>query len=280
MNKGYEEQYLELGRKILNEGVSIRNKRTGEDCITIPEHTLYYDVANDPPPLLTTKQSFPVSAWAEMLGYLRRYEWADQFDKIGSKTWYGNANETEAWLNNPHRLGENHLGAVYGAGLDPNELPELFNKLVNHYDDRGLVIDFWKPELFDKVALRSCMYRHTFTIIGDTLYLESNQRSSDYGCGINFNSLQCYFLLKFFSHITGLKAGKVKHNMVNVHIYSSHVSTVREQLEKVPQKVVANCEISEWVSTFDDLLLPVHARDYFKISNYDHQGKLTFKMVT
>jgi len=277
--KSYEEQYLDLGEKILKEGTPILNKRTGETCITIPEHTFYYDVGNNPPPLLTTKQSFPVSAWAEMLGYLRRYEWADQFDNIGSKTWYGNANETEAWLNNPHRLGENHLGAVYGAGLHPSELPELFNKLNNHCDDRGLVIDFWKPELFSKAALRSCMYRHTFTIIGDTLHLESNQRSVDYGCGLNFNSLQCYLLLKFFSHITGLKAGKVKHNMVNVHIYGSHVAAVREQLSRLPDKVIANIEISDWVKTFDDLLLPNHARDYFTISNYKHQGKILFEMV-
>lgn len=277
--KSYEERYLQLGEKILQEGVSIRNQRTGVDCITIPEHTLYYDVANDPAPLLTTKQSFPVSAWAEILGYLRQYEWADQFDKIGSKTWYGNANETEAWLNNPHRLGKNHLGAVYGAGLYPNELPELFNKLNNHCDDRGLVIDFWKPELFNKAALRPCMYRHTFTIIGDTLHLESNQRSVDFGCGLNFNSLQCYFLLKFFSHITGLKAGKVKHNMVNVHIYDLHILAVREQLSKTPDKVVANIGISDWVKTFDDLLLPNHARDYFTISDYKHQGKILFKMV-
>lgn len=279
MSKSYEKQYLDLGRKILEEGVSIRNKRTGVDCITIPEHTLYYDVANDPPPLLTTKQSFPVSAWAEMLGYLRKYEWADQFDNIGSKTWYGNANETEDWLNNPHRLGENHLGAVYGAALDDNELPDLFDKLMRQEDDRGLVIDFWKQDKFYKAAIRPCMYRHTFTIIGETLHLESNQRSVDYGCGLNFNSLQCYFLLKFFSKITGLKAGIAKHNLVNAHIYESHIDAVKHQLSRTPCDMDAKFEISKWVTSFDDLLSHCHSKEYFTLSDYQHQGKILFEMV-
>jgi thymidylate synthase len=193
----YEQQYLGLCKKILDEGVWVKNERTGRKCLTIPEHTLWYD-GQDLPPLLTTKRSFPVSAWAEMLGYLRRYEWADLFDKIGSVTWYCNANETKCWLENPNRLGNNHIGKVYGAALAEWELPQLFEKLMNHEDDRRLMINFWRTEKFEFGCLPPCMYKHSFTIIGETLHMCSESRSLDVGLGGNFNSLQCYLLLVFF----------------------------------------------------------------------------------
>ncbi len=280
MASTYEYETRQLLRKILDEGVWVDNKRTGRKCLTIPEHTMYYDVANEPPPLLTTKQSYPVTAWAEFLGYLRRYQWANQFDKIGTKTYYSNANETEAWLNNPYRAGTNHLGEIYGAALESWELPQLFKKLMAHEDDRGLKINFWKPEKFLRGCIRACMYEHTFTILGDTIHMESSQRSVDMGLGHNFNSLQCYFLLKFVSHITGLKAGKVKHNMVNLHIYDSHIDTIVEMLSRVPYDLDVTFKIADWVKSFDDLVAnDEHAREYFTIKGYKHQGKLEMDLV-
>ena len=85
MNR-YEQQYFSLVEDILTNGVPVQNERTGLTCYTIPNAQFIIE-PDDPPPLFTTRKSFPVSAWAEMVGYLRRYEWATDFDRIGSKTW-------------------------------------------------------------------------------------------------------------------------------------------------------------------------------------------------
>lgn len=275
----YEEDYLKLCKKILEEGVWVDNKRTGRKCLTIPEHTLWYD-GQDLPPLLTTKRSFPVSAWAEILGYLRRYEWSDKFESIGTGSWNCNANETEAWLTNPNRLGENHCGKIYGAALEDWELPELFDKLMRKEDDRRLMINFWRPSRFKEGCLPPCMYKHSFTIIGDTLHMSSESRSMDLGLGGNFNSLQCYFILVFFAKIAGLKAGKVKHNIINCHIYDSHVDAIKEQLTRTPTPLDVSFKIHGWVESFDDLVCcDTHARDYFKIEGYNPQEKIAMDLV-
>ncbi len=275
----YELDYLNLCQKVLDEGVWVHNERTGRDCLTIPEHTLYYD-CSQPPPLLTTKRSFPVSAWAEILGYLRRYEWASEFSAIGTNTWKVNANETQAWLDNPNRLGEDHLGKVYGAALEDWELPELFDKLMKHQDDRGLMINYWRPEKFELGCLRPCMYKHSFTILGDTIHMCSESRSMDLGCGSNWNALQGWFLLKFVAHITGLKAGRVKHNIINCHIYDSHIDAISKQLSRTPSRLDVTFEIAPWVKSFDDLVgNDKHAREYFTITGYNPQSKIEMDLV-
>ncbi len=276
----YEQDYLSMCKHILEHGNMQYNKRTGTNCLTIPEYTLEYDVGAGEVPLLTTKQCFPISAVAEIIGYLRRYEWADQFADIGSKTWYDNANKTQAWLDNEHRLGDNHIGQVYGAALEDWELPELFDKLMRHEDDRGLMINFWRPHKFKYGCLRPCMYSHTFTITDGVVNMVSMSRSVDISLGLPFNSMQCYFLLKLVSHATGLKAGKVKHVMTNVHIYEEHIDGIKEQLSRTPLDINPTIDIKSWVESFDDVVAyNKHAREYVNIEDYEHLGKINFNMV-
>jgi thymidylate synthase len=181
----YEQDYRDLCQKIVEEGVWVDNERTSTRCKTISNVDLIYDVGSGEVPLLTTKQCFTVSAIAELLGYYRRYDNATQFDNIGVKSWYCNSNETESWLNNPNRKGENDLGIVYGAAVEDGILRDIYEKLSEGKDDRGLIFDMWRPETFDKGCLRPCAYQHVWTLIGDTLDLRIIQRSGDVALGRN-----------------------------------------------------------------------------------------------
>ncbi len=280
----YEQDFLLLGGKILTKGEWVTNERTGVRCKTIIGHTLVY---GDEVPLLTTKQSFPVSAIAEIIGYLRGYTNAQQFEDIGTKSWWVNSEETEAWLANPLRKGKGDLGRVYGAvardfgGIDL--VYKVYDDLRKGIDDRGETITFWKPDEFDKGCLRPCMRQHTFSILGDKLYMESESRSVDYGCGLNFNSIQCYFLLKLMCHLTGYKFGQVRHNLINCHIYEPHIEGVREQLSRHPTKLEATLDIKGWVEAMQDVTEEhIHAREYFTLKGYDktsHQGKIYFELI-
>ena len=145
-------QYLELCQRIVDEGQWVENKRTGTRCLTVINADLEYDVANNQFPMITTRKSYYKAAIAELLGYLRGYDSAAQFREIGCKTWDANANDNNAWLNNPNRNG---------------------------IDDRGEIITFYNPGEFELGCLRPCMHTHTFSLLGDTLYLTSYQRSCD-----------------------------------------------------------------------------------------------------
>ncbi len=276
----YEDQYLSLMDNILTRGKWVYNKRTGRKCLTLIGEQMKFSGSSKTPPLLTTKQSYPVSAVAEIVGYLRKYTNAQQFADIGSPTWFVNANETKWWLENKARKGLNDIGAVYGAALEDGELEDLFSRIISQDDDRGLTLDFWKPEKFHLGCLRPCMKEHTFSIVEDTISITSNSRSVDSACGLNFNSIQSYFLLHIAAKLSGLKPEQVTHNLTNVHIYDSHIDGIKEQLSRKPLELDTEFRIKGWVEYLEDITCADnHARDYFSLTGYEHLGKIGFDLV-
>ena len=109
------EQYLALAQRIVDKGHWVENERTGKKCLTVINADLTYDVANNQFPLCTTRKSFWKAAVAELLGYIRGYDSAEDFRKLGTPTWDANANNNPVWLNNPFNKGVDDMGRVYGV---------------------------------------------------------------------------------------------------------------------------------------------------------------------
>jgi len=264
------EQYLALCRRIINDGVWVENQRTGKRCLTIINADLTYDVANNQFPLVTTRKSYWKSAIAEMLGYIRGYDNAADFRKLGTPTWDANANLNTAWLNNSHRKGEDDMGRVYGVqgrawrtpeGRVIDQLQKLVDNLKQGNDDRGEILTFYNPGEFHLGCLRPCMHTHNFSLLGDTLYLTSYQRSCDVPLGLNFNQCQVFFLLQIVAQITGHQPGLAYHKIVNAHIYEDQLELMRDvQLQREPfpspqlrvnPKIKSLRDLETWV-TLDD----------------------------
>lgn len=263
-------QYLELCQRIIDEGVWVENKRTGKRCLTIINADLTYDVENGVFPLVTTRKSFYKSAIAEMLGYLRGYDNAADFREAGTTTWDANANDNQDWLANPYRKGQDDCGFIYGKvarnfpkpdGGSIDLLKNIIDDLTQGIDNRGEILTFYHPGVFHMGCLRPCMYSHHFSLLGDTLYLNSTQRSCDVPLGLNFNMVQVYFLLALVAQITGKKAGKAFHKLVNAHIYEDQLELMRDvQLKRTPYpspKLIINPDIKTlkdvetWVTVND-----------------------------
>ena len=64
--------------------------------------------------MLPLEKVFWRSAIAELIGYIRGYDSAADFRKLGAKTWDANANENTDWLNNPYRKGIDDCDLIYG----------------------------------------------------------------------------------------------------------------------------------------------------------------------
>lgn len=263
--------YLELCQRIIDEGQWIENKRTGVRCLTVINADLEYDVGNNQFPLITTRKSFYKAAIAELIGYLRGYDNAAQFREIGCNTWNANANENQAWLNNSHRKGEDDMGRVYGVqgrswqrpdGSYVDQLKKVANNLKNGIDDRAEIITFYNPGEFEMGCLRPCMHTHTFSLLGDTLHLTSYQRSCDVPLGLNFNQVQCFVLLALMARITGHKAGKAYHKIVNAHIYENQLPLMRDvQLKREPF-ALPSLTINPQIKTLEDLETWVSTDDF------------------
>jgi thymidylate synthase len=274
-------QYLDLCQRIVSEGTWIENERTGKRCLTVINADLTYDVANGEFPLVTTRKSFWKSAVAEMIGYIRGYDNAEDFRQIGTKTWDANANLNNAWLNNPHRKGEDDMGRVYGvqgrSWAKPNgefvdQLKKIIDDLSQGIDDRGEILNFYNPGEFDMGCLRPCMYSHHFSLLGDTLYLNSTQRSCDVPLGLNFNMVQVYFLLAIVAQITGHKAGKAYHKIVNGHIYEDQLELMKDvQLKREPLKAPV-FKINPKITSLEDLETWVTMDDFEVIGYESHEA--------
>lgn len=265
-------QYLQLCQRIVDEGIWVENARTGTRCLTVINTDLEYDVGNNQFPLLTTRKSYYKAAIAELLGYLRGYDSAAQFRAIGCNTWNANANENQAWLDNPHRKGEDDMGRVYGVqgrrwqkpdGSTLDQLAKIVSNLSKGIDDRAEILTFYNPGEFELGCLRPCMHTHTFSLLGDKLYLTSYQRSCDVPLGLNFNQVQCFVLLALMAQITGHKAGKAYHKIANAHVYENQLELLKLQLQREPYpspRLTINPEIRSltdletWVTT-DDFVL-------------------------
>lgn len=138
--------YHDLIAKIYNEGVDIKNKRTGEVCRTIVGATLRFDLTKGFP-VLTTRKSPVRSGVGELLGFFRGYTNAQDFASMGCKFWFGNANETKSWLDNPFRKGQDDLGDIYSKIWTDKEVfktlvtsDPMFDAKEKHLTDNGYVL--------------------------------------------------------------------------------------------------------------------------------------------
>jgi thymidylate synthase len=277
-------QYLDLCRRIVEQGEWVENKRTGKRCLTVIDADLTYDVAANQFPLITTRKSYWKSAIAELIGYLRGYSSAADFRRLGTKTWDANANQNEAWLNNPHRKGEDDMGRVYGVqgrswqkpdGGTLDQLRKIVDDLSRGIDDRGEILSFYNPGEFHMGCLRPCMHTHTFSLLGDTLYLTSYQRSCDVPLGQNFNQVQVFTFLKLMAQITGHQPGQAYHKIVNAHIYEDQLELMRDvQLRREPFDP-PQLHINPDIKSLEDIETWVTLDD-FEVIGYRHHDPIAY----
>lgn len=277
-------QYIKLCKRVINEGEWVENKRTGKRCLTIINADFEYDVSEGFLPVLTTKKLFWKQAIAEMLGYLRGYTSAAQFRAIGCNTWNANANENKDWLKNPFRIGEDDMGRCYGAqgrdwknpeGRPIDQLVNVYNHLCQGIDNRSEIMTFMNPGERDRACLNSCMHTHTFSILGDKLYLTSYQRSDDLPLGHGFNQVQVGWLLMIMAKITGLKPAKAFHKIVNAHIYEDQLELLRDvQLKREPLPL-PKLKINPAINTLEDLETWVTVDD-FELIGYEHHPAIKY----
>lgn len=279
------DQYLKLGRRIVDDGIWVENERTDKHCKTVIGANLEYDVANNQFPLITTRKCYWKAAIAEFIGYIRGYSSAADFRALGTKTWDANANLNEYWLQNPYRKGQDDMGRVYGVqgrawakpdGGTIDQLAKVVHNLSKGYDDRGEIVSFYNPGEFHMGCLRPCMHTHTFSLLGDTLFLTSNQRSCDVPLGLTFNQCQVFFFLAITAQITGNKPGIAYHQIINAHIYDNQYDLFKDvQLTREPFPL-PRLLINPDIKTLEDLETWV-TMDDFQIEGYQHHDPIEYQ---
>jgi len=119
------------------------------------------------------------------------------------------------------------------------------------------------------------MHTHTFSLLGDTLYLTSYQRSCDVPLGLNFNQIQVFTLLALIAQISGKTPGIAYHKIVNAHIYEDQLDLMRNvQLGRdpfAPPKLSINPDIK----SLKDIESWVGIED-FSVIGYEHHEPISY----
>jgi thymidylate synthase len=267
------QNYHELLQNVLDTGVTQVN-RTGVSARFIPGAMLRYDLQQGFPAITTKRLAFG-AVKGELIGFMHGCQSAADFRALNCNIWTQNANENQAWLNNPNRKGTDDLGRIYGAiwrdfnGID--QLKEVVSKIINNPTDRRIIMSAWKPDEFDKMALPPChvLYQFIVDTVNKKLHLCMYQRSCDLFLGVPFNIASCALLLSIIAQATGYTPGTFTHFLADAHIYENHIEQVKMQLNRQhlePPKLRLNMKKMEAI----DAILSITPEDVTLVDYNSH----------
>ena len=279
-------QYLDLCREVLLKGVEKPN-RTGINTIGIHGAMMKFDLSEGFPAVTTKKLAWRQSI-AEMLGFLRGYDNAEDFRRLDCRVWDANANKNKQWLNNPNRKGEDDLGRIYGVQARRwrtgnfigqvgkqltyetlDQLRGVVSDLKAGIDNRREIVLHWNPSELEEMALPPCHLLYQFGIQDGTLNLSMYQRSADMPLGVPFNICGYSWLLSVIAKITGHTPGVFTHFLHDVHIYKNQIELMEEQVTRIPFPL-SNLVINPQIKSLKDLETWVTVDDFEVIRYKSH----------
>lgn len=224
------QQYLDLCRRVLNEGVR-KEDRTGTGTLSVFGHQMRFNL-EEGFPLLTTKKLHLKSIIYELLWFLNGDTNVKYLQDHGVRIWNEWADEN----------GE--LGPVYGhqwrswpdyKGGSIDQIKNVLEQIKTNPDSRRLMVSAWNVAEVDQMALPPCHCLFQFYVANGRLSLQLYQRSADIFLGVPFNIASYALLLQMMAQVTGLKAGDYVHTFGDAHIYLNHLDQVNLQLTREPR---------------------------------------------
>ncbi|AUR87455.1 thymidylate synthase [Vibrio phage 1.101.O._10N.261.45.C6] len=254
----YEEQYLQMCRDILEHG-EYTEDRTGTGTYSVMGYTYEHDLSKGFPLLTTKKINFNlvvgellwILAGKTDLPSLRKYQnkpegshtiWSDDFEKF-----WETSEDFERFISGGAIYGE-QLRYYWIDGLEKHDqLTTLIDNIKAVKEDpshpmaRRLICTFWNPydhTVGDKkwCALPACHTDFQCIVRNGKLNLRFSMRSNDVFLGNPYNTASYALLAHILAKLTGLEVGKLVYFGTDVHIYSSHIEQVEEQLSRTPRE--------------------------------------------
>lgn len=234
----FDEVYLDLVKKVMNEGVDKMNERSGYVCKAVPGAHFNYDLSEGFP--LLTLRKLPLKIF------------------IAEQIWFLMGNNDPAWLRPFTKIWDDFIeedGTVTSYGyrwrkhFGRDQLAELIKHLNKKPGSRQSVVIAWDPKE-DGLTAKSkknvpCLFAFTVNIIGDKVCLHNILRSQDVFLGTPHDVAGFAFLQMVIAQELGLEAGTYSHTMSNAHFYSDQFDAARELLGRDHSHAPIELELPE-----------------------------------
>lgn len=282
---------LNLYRQTLVEGY-LQDNRTTTPAIVLPYGAvLTYDM-NNGFPVPTTKEVNWRASFAEMIGFLRGYDNAQQFAALGCRWWGKDANTNTQWLASRHRAGEGDMGRAYGVqwrrwtrsdGRPPlDQLQNVLDQIRNDPHSRRIIISAWRPDELDQMCLPPChvAYKFMVNVAKGELSMSLWQRSSDLFLGVPMNITGACLMLHMVAAATGLKPRWFTHHLDDIHIYTDHIEQVKLQSTREPLRLPSlSSPRYDLLGADADTMANIPPQQYALIG-YEHHPAISGEMST
>jgi len=282
-------QYHDLLQDILFNGEE-KDDRTGVGTISVFGRQLRFDLTEGFPAITTKKLAWK-SVVSELLWFLEGSNDERRLaeilhgsrDDANSTIWTGNA-QAAYWT--PKARHEGDLGRVYGVqwrrwnkhverknfgpahlggnriAVDQTEVDQIANLIdgiKNDPNGRRHILTAWNVAELDQMALPPCHVLSQFYVSKGKLSCHMYQRSVDVFLGLPFNIASYALLTHLIAQVCDLRVGELIISTGDTHIYSNHITQVKQQLNREPMKspvLFLNPEIKN-IDKFsmDDILL-------------------------
>jgi len=266
----YEQQYLDLMRRIWREGDE-RRDRTGIGTRSVFGAMLRFDLAGGAMPLITTKRVYWKTATREMLWFLTGDTNIRPLVQQGVKIWnewpharYVIETGDDLPLDDfVQRIGDDEafaarwgdLGPVYGKqwvdwptyryrpdglyekGEGIDQVSQVIDSLRTNPGSRRHIIEGWNVAELDRMALPPCHKTYQFHVgaNGTQLNCLLYQRSCDVALGLPFNLFGAALLTRMIAQQTDLEPGELVWMGGDTHLYLNHAHLIEEQLDREPR---------------------------------------------
>lgn len=262
------EQYKDYITKILDEGETHTNERTGIDCTSIFGHSMKFDM-DDGFPLVTMKYTAFRLIAVELCWFLRagnNVKWLREHD---CRIW-------DEWAKS-----DGSLGPVYGYqwrswlrhdGTPIDQMRILEEKIKGNPSDRAMIVSCWNVADLDSMALRPChlMFQCSVRPESRRLDLQVYQRSADSFLGVPFNIASYALLLCILAKRNGLRPGTLTWVGGDCHLYGNHMNQVRKMMGNpiLPMPQLYMDALVNHVA-FENM-----KPEWFQVANYKHGGSI------
>ncbi|PQO32238.1 thymidylate synthase [Bremerella cremea] len=224
------QQYLDLMRRILNEGAE-KHDRTGTGTLSVFGHQMRFDLSQGFP-AVTTKKLHLRSIIHELLWFLQG----------DTNIRYLRENKVSIW--DEWADEEGNLGPVYGkqwrswltpSGESIDQMSQLIQQIKTNPDSRRLIVSAWNVADVPNMALPPCHLLFQFYVANGRLSCQLYQRSADVFLGVPFNIASYALLTMMIAQVTDLEPGDFVHTFGDAHLYLNHLDQTKLQLSRDPR---------------------------------------------